>query len=134
MHAIVTNSKILNELTTVKEWLYDTAPEPEPVEAADGYWRFTKHRIVHTLRTRTVEGGVVRSMDPDAPEREDKAIAAEDAVRTSFRTYLDFVLITWDRLTRISLYGRCTPLLERATLRLLTSNVRERVNLGVQRV
>ncbi|KZV71461.1 hypothetical protein PENSPDRAFT_630135 [Peniophora sp. CONT] len=93
MHAIVTNSKILNELTTVKEWLYETAPEPEPVEAADGYWRFTKHRIVHSLRTRTVEGGVVRCMDPDAPEREDRAIAAEDSAYENqlIRTLYAFV-------------------------------------------
>ncbi|VDB98104.1 unnamed protein product [Peniophora sp. CBMAI 1063] len=79
MNSIISNSPILSELSSVKEWLYDTAPDPGMVDAADGYWRFTKHRIVHALRTRSETGNVVRCMDPDAPEREDRAIAAEDA-------------------------------------------------------
>ena len=81
--ATMNTSRTLSELVAIREWLHDTAPTPGPPDATTGYWRFTKHRVMQTLRMgNSGQGaeGVVRTMDPDAPLREDKALAADDAV------------------------------------------------------
>lgn len=78
-------SPTLTELNIIREWLQDSAPSPPYSEAATGYWKFTKHRVLQDLRTGSAGaiGGVVTEMDPDAPVREDadgKTLAADDAV------------------------------------------------------
>lgn len=79
-------SPTLTELNIIREWLQQSAPSPPYSEAATGYWKFTKHRVLQDLRTGSAgaaAGSVVTEMDPDAPVREDtdgKTLAADDAV------------------------------------------------------
>ena len=76
------SSPLLSELIVVREWLHDTAPQPQHPEATTGYWKFTKHSIMQALRTGSAyRDGLVREMDPDAMNRGDgRALAADDAV------------------------------------------------------
>ena len=74
------SSSLLTELIVVREWLHETASDPSNPEATTGYWKFTKHGIMQTLRTAGGrEGGLVKAMDPDAPNREGKTLASDDA-------------------------------------------------------
>lgn len=76
------SSPLLSELIVVREWLHDTAPTPQHPEATTGYWKFTKHNLLQSMRTGTGHrDGLVKEMDPDAVNREDgKSLAADDAV------------------------------------------------------
>ncbi|KAH6905125.1 nuclear pore complex protein [Coprinopsis sp. MPI-PUGE-AT-0042] len=69
------------ELLVVREWLQDTAPQPPHPEASTGYWKFTKHNILQGLRTsNSYRDGLVKEMDPDAPNREEgRNLASDDA-------------------------------------------------------
>ena len=80
--AIIQASPLLSELIVVREWLQETAPTPSPPEANTGYWKFTKHTIMQSLRTGNPQrDGLVTEMDPDAVNRGDGAtLAADDAV------------------------------------------------------
>lgn len=83
--AIMHSSRLFYELVIVREWLHDTAPPPPVPDAATGYWKFTKYQLMQALRTgnRMQSDGLVREMDPDAPNRDDtRGLAADDAVRT----------------------------------------------------
>lgn len=83
--AIMHSSRLFYELVIVREWLHETAPPPPVPDAATGYWRFTKYQLMQALRTgnRMQSDGLVREMDPDAPNRDDaRGLAADDAVRT----------------------------------------------------
>lgn len=78
------SSRLFYELVIVREWLHDTAPPPPVPDAATGYWKFTKYQLMQALRTgnRMQSDGLVREMDPDAPNRDDaRGLAADDAVR-----------------------------------------------------
>ncbi|KZT29989.1 hypothetical protein NEOLEDRAFT_1126698 [Neolentinus lepideus HHB14362 ss-1] len=79
--AIMNASALLSELVVVREWLQETAPQPQPPEAATGYWRYTKHRLAQAARTgnkKDVEG-LVAHLDPDAASREEgKSLAGDD--------------------------------------------------------
>ncbi|TFK38561.1 nuclear pore protein 84/107 [Crucibulum laeve] len=79
--AIMSASPLLSELIVVREWLQDTAPAPIPPEANTGYWKFTKHSVMQSIRTGNPHrGGLVTEMDPDALEREPGgALAPDDA-------------------------------------------------------
>jgi len=82
--AIMHSSRLFYELVIVREWLHDTAPPPPVPDAATGYWKFTKYQLTQALRTgnRMQSDGLVREMDPDAPNRDDaRGLAADDAVR-----------------------------------------------------
>ena len=82
--AIMRSSRLFYELVIVREWLHDTAPPPPVPDAATGYWKFTKYQLMQALRTgnRMQSDGLVREMDPDAPNRDDaRGLAADDAVR-----------------------------------------------------
>jgi nuclear pore complex protein Nup107 len=72
----------LTELVVVREWLHDTAPQPQHPEATTGYWKFTKHNVMQSLRTGGgPRDGLVREMDPDAVNREEgRSLAVDDAV------------------------------------------------------
>jgi nuclear pore complex protein Nup107 len=79
------SSRLFYELVIVREWLHDTAPPPPVPDAATGYWKFTKYQLMQALRTgnRMQSDGLVREMDPDAPNRDNtRGLAADDAVRT----------------------------------------------------
>jgi nuclear pore complex protein Nup107 len=80
--SIMNASQLLTELVVVREWLHETAPQPQDPGAVTGYWKFTKHSIMQALRTGIANrDGTVREMDPDAPLREEgKTLAADDAV------------------------------------------------------
>lgn len=67
----------------MREWLQETSPPPQHPEATTGYWKFTKHSIMQSLRTGAGHrDGLVKEMDPDAPNREEgRSLAADDAVR-----------------------------------------------------
>ena len=81
--AIMHSSRLFYELVIVREWLHDTAPPPPVPDAATGYWKFTKYQLMQALRTgnRMQSDGLVREMDPDAPNRDDaRGLAADDAV------------------------------------------------------
>ncbi|KAH7921000.1 nuclear pore protein 84/107 [Leucogyrophana mollusca] len=79
--AIMHSSSLLTELVVVREWLHETAPSPKHPEATTGYWKFTKHNVMQSLRTGAVtRDGLVKEMDPDAVNREDgRSLAADDA-------------------------------------------------------
>jgi hypothetical protein len=82
--AIMHSSRLFYELVIIREWLHDTAPPPPVPDAATGYWKFTKYQLMQALRTgnRMQSDGLVREMDPDAPNRDDaRGLAADDAVR-----------------------------------------------------
>lgn len=93
------SSRTLTELNIIREWLQDSAVLPPPSEATTGYWRFTKHRVLQSLRlggadtrkgSTAGDAGVVTEMDPDAPVREEaegRTLAADDAVRRA-STYI----------------------------------------------
>ncbi|EGO23158.1 hypothetical protein SERLADRAFT_450816 [Serpula lacrymans var. lacrymans S7.9] len=79
--AIMNSSPLLSELVVVREWLHETAPPPQFPEVTTGYWKFTKHSVMQSLRTGSgPRDGLVKEMDPDAVNREDRrALAADDA-------------------------------------------------------
>ncbi|KAF9469517.1 nuclear pore protein 84/107 [Collybia nuda] len=79
--AIMNASPLLSELIVVREWLQETAPLPQHPEATTGYWKFTKHSVMQSLRTGVGQrDGLVRKMDPDAVHREDgRGLASDDA-------------------------------------------------------
>ncbi|TFK22529.1 nuclear pore complex protein [Coprinopsis marcescibilis] len=79
--AIMDSSPLLTELVVVREWLQDTAPPIHHPEANTGYWKFTKHNILQGLRTTgSYRDGLVKEMDPDAPNREEgRTLASDDA-------------------------------------------------------
>lgn len=78
---------MLSELVALREWLHETAPPPLSADAATGYRRFTHARLAQAKRMAglggsiTADGGLVRSLDPDAAVREEKSLASEDTVR-----------------------------------------------------
>ncbi|TFY81397.1 hypothetical protein EWM64_g2615 [Hericium alpestre] len=77
--AVMNASRTLTELVVVREWLHETAPQPPHPEATTGYWKFTKHRVLQALRTGGHGAdGLVQEMDPDAPTREGRSLAADD--------------------------------------------------------
>lgn len=81
--AIMHSSRLFYELVIVREWLHDTAPPPPVPDAATGYWKPTKYQLMQALRTgnRMQSDGLVREMDPDAPNRDDaRGLAADDSV------------------------------------------------------
>lgn len=72
-------SHLLTEMVVVREWLHDTAPRPPPLDATTGYWRFTKHQTMQTLRTG--KANALKGLDPDAVNRgEGGVLAPDDAV------------------------------------------------------
>lgn len=79
--AIMRSSVLLTELVVVREWLHETAPQPQHPEATTGYWKFTKHNVMQALRTGSgVREGLVKELDPDAMNRGDgRSLAADDA-------------------------------------------------------
>src|SRR5215475_11084564 len=81
--SIMNSSPLLPELILVREWLQDTAPDPRHPEATTGYYKFTKHNVMQSLRTGSGQrDGLVKELDPDAPNREGgRSLAADDAVR-----------------------------------------------------
>jgi nuclear pore complex protein Nup107 len=81
MHA----SPLLSELVAVREWLQDTAPPPQHPEATTGYWKFTKHGVLQSLRLGGgARDGLVKEMDPDVVNRGDgRMLAADDTVSGS---------------------------------------------------
>lgn len=80
--AIMNTSPLLAELVVVREWLQETAPSPHHPEATTGYWKFTKHSIMQTLRSAGGQrDGLVKEMDPDVVNKGDgRALASDDAV------------------------------------------------------
>ncbi|KAF5320046.1 hypothetical protein D9611_010388 [Ephemerocybe angulata] len=79
--AVLNSSRLLEELVVVREWLQDTAPTPPIPEATTGYWKFTKHNVLQGMRSgNTYRDGLVKELDPDAPNREEgRALASDDA-------------------------------------------------------
>lgn len=79
--ALMDTSPLFAELVVVREWLQDSAPLPPAPEANTGYWKFTKHSVMQSLRMGNNRDGLVREMDPDAVNREEgKSLASDDAV------------------------------------------------------
>jgi nuclear pore complex protein Nup107 len=83
-------SRLLTELVVVREWLHETAPVPQHPEATTGYWKFTKHSVMQSLRTGAGNrDGLVKRMDPDTVSREEgRGLASDDAVRPKISTEL----------------------------------------------
>ncbi|RDB21680.1 hypothetical protein Hypma_011219 [Hypsizygus marmoreus] len=79
--AIMNASPLLSELVVVREWLQETAPLPQHPEATTGYWKFTKHSVMQSLRMGAVHrDGLVKRMDPDAVNRDEgRGLASDDA-------------------------------------------------------
>ena len=90
--AIMNASPLLTELIVVREWLQETAPPPQHPEATTGYWKFTKHSVMQSLRSGTGHrDGLVKAMDPDAVNREEgRGLAADDAVSAFVDTFTRF--------------------------------------------
>jgi nuclear pore complex protein Nup107 len=76
------SSPLLLELVIVREWLQETAPPPQHPEANNGYWKFTKHSVMQSLRTgNTHRDNLVKDMNPDAISKEEgRGLAADDVV------------------------------------------------------
>lgn len=67
-------SPFLAELIIVRDWASEVCDVPHGAGTeTGGYWRFT--RVSKTGR----DGALVHSLDPDAPAREGKALAVDDA-------------------------------------------------------
>ncbi|EDQ98148.1 uncharacterized protein LACBIDRAFT_309794 [Laccaria bicolor S238N-H82] len=79
--AIMNSSPLLSELIVIREWLHETAPAPMHPEANTGYWKFTKHSVIQSIRMGNAHrDGLVKEMDPDAPNREEgRSLASDDA-------------------------------------------------------
>ncbi|CAL1702971.1 unnamed protein product [Somion occarium] len=83
--AIMNSSRFLTELVAVREWLQDIAPYPPAGPGpATGYWKFTKYEVLQNTRMgkgkeRETAGAFVMELDPDAPNRTGRALAADDA-------------------------------------------------------
>ncbi|KIP04648.1 hypothetical protein PHLGIDRAFT_109298 [Phlebiopsis gigantea 11061_1 CR5-6] len=76
--AIMHASRLLSELIAVREWLHETAPQPHSIDATTGYWKFTKHQLMQSLRMG--KSLSLSGMDPDAVNREENgALASDDA-------------------------------------------------------
>lgn len=75
-------SPLLSELIVVREWLQETAQAPQHPEATTGYWKFTKHSVMQSLRTGAGQrDGLVKRMDPDVVSRENgRGLASDDTV------------------------------------------------------
>ena len=103
-------SPLLTELIVVREWLQETAPAPSPPEANTGYWKFTKHTIMQSLRTGHAQrDGLVTEMDPDAVNRGNgAALAADDTVSflyIYFHTKVINSLQSYEKSLLQALYG-----------------------------
>ncbi|KAJ7221638.1 nuclear pore protein 84/107 [Mycena pura] len=98
--AIMNASPLLTELIAVREWLQDIAPPPQHPEATTGYWRFTKHGVMQSLRMGgTARDGLVREMDPDAVNHGDgRMLAADD---TNYEKGLAQALYSYVRAGRL---------------------------------
>ncbi|KAJ7184429.1 nuclear pore protein 84/107 [Mycena filopes] len=99
--AIMHASPLLSELVAVREWLHETAPPPQHPEATTGYWKFTKHGVMQSLRMGGggARDGLVKEMDPDAVNRGDgRMLAADD---TNYEKGLAQALYTYVRAGRV---------------------------------
>ncbi|KAG2086537.1 uncharacterized protein F5147DRAFT_76804 [Suillus discolor] len=59
---IMHSSVLLTELVIIREWLHETASQPQHplAEATTGYWKFTKHNVIQVLCTRSgIKKGLV---------------------------------------------------------------------------
>ncbi|KDQ10751.1 hypothetical protein BOTBODRAFT_115291 [Botryobasidium botryosum FD-172 SS1] len=81
LRRIVQEDYMLDELSIVRAWLHDTAPEPVVPEDRPYYWRFTKLELVHQLRGGQARAGkkLVTELDPDAASRTGAVLDAQDA-------------------------------------------------------
>ncbi|KAF8573972.1 hypothetical protein K439DRAFT_890278 [Ramaria rubella] len=76
---LIHHSPVLTELIITREWLQDTAPDPQIIESATAYWSFTRLSLLHAQRSGA-STTLVKALDPDAPNREPGGVlAAEDA-------------------------------------------------------
>ncbi|KAK7023754.1 nuclear pore complex protein [Favolaschia claudopus] len=101
--AIMHASPLLSELVAVREWLQDSAPPPHHPEATTGYWKFTKHSVMQSMRLGNAGGGtrdgLVKEMDPDAVNRGDgRMLAADD---TKYEKGLAQALYSYVRAGRL---------------------------------
>jgi nuclear pore complex protein Nup107 len=71
---------LLSELIVIR---HETASAPIHPEANTNYWKFTKYSVIRSMRMGDAHlDGLVKEMDPDAPNREEgRFFAADDAVR-----------------------------------------------------
>jgi nuclear pore complex protein Nup107 len=95
--AIMHASPLLSELVVVREWLQDSAPPPQHPEATTGYWKFTKHSIMQSLRLAGggARDGLVKEMDPDAVNRGDgRMLASDDTVSSLPSVYCTIAFTT----------------------------------------
>ncbi|KAF9488030.1 nuclear pore protein 84/107 [Pleurotus eryngii] len=98
--AIMNTSPLLTELIVVREWLQEIAPPPQHPEATTGYWKFTKHSIMQTLRSAGgPRDGLVKEMDPDVVNKGDgRALDSDDA---NYEKSLANALYTYVRAGRL---------------------------------
>ena len=80
-NSIVRHSPLLNELIVVREWLHESAPTPRAPEATNGYWKFTRLRLLQAQRMGNKKelNTLVKDLDPDGVERDERVLAADDA-------------------------------------------------------
>ncbi|KAI8818911.1 107-domain-containing protein [Fimicolochytrium jonesii] len=100
-----------DELLIVREWLENTAPPFEPVETRPGYWPATTKRIHEQALGRGGKGGdegVVTEADPDAPMRQGRGLAGEDATYETNLHRTAFEYIRRGQLDKVfDLYNMC---------------------------
>ncbi|KZS95164.1 hypothetical protein SISNIDRAFT_484035 [Sistotremastrum niveocremeum HHB9708] len=82
VHFINKQSRTTEELLIVREWLHSSAPPPPQPESANGYWSFTKQRVLHAKRTGNPKfaESLISELDPDALARAEPGhgLAPED--------------------------------------------------------
>ncbi len=135
--AILNASPVLTELIVVREWLQETAPPPIHLEATTGYWKFTKHNIMQTLRTGAgTRDGLVKDMDPDAVNRGDgRSLAADDSVRANLLLFsLHNLNNIGCRAMRRALHKLCMVTFELAGLKMLSNYAGKPINPGEPQV
>lgn len=127
-------SPLLSELIVIREWLQEAAPPPQHPEATTGYWKFTKHSVMQSLRTGNGQrDGLVKELDPDAVNREEgKSLAADDAVSAVLLANGSNSDIGWlfFRIMKRLLCKRCMHTCEREDLKKQLSSAERHTNHG----
>jgi nuclear pore complex protein Nup107 len=92
---LIEESPSLQELLAVRQWLEQTAPDFEPCDISVGHLQFTRDQISKNSRILgSVKSTIVSELDPDAPTRQKKSLAAED---TTFQQSLNKTIFQYIR-------------------------------------
>jgi hypothetical protein len=81
---LIENSPSLLELYAVRQWLEQTAPGFTPCDVSIGNLQHTRDYVSKKSKSTfglSMNSSIVDQLDPDAPARQKRALAPEDAVK-----------------------------------------------------